>query len=500
MPLIDGCYLLKEPFPHQLEEWRFSRDMLSRVIFWEQGTGKTKLIYDTAIWLAHRGEINALGVLAPNGVHRNWVTVEMPAHMSNGAVGMWWRSDKASTKKHQEEFEALLKHPGFVVLAMSYDALITDAGAKAMKRFLEARKAMYVADEAARIKNPDARRTKYALKSAKNLAKYRRVLNGTPVPNGPFDVYSQVRFADEEFWDRNGIFSFQGFKVQYGVWGKGYRYRPDGSKQEYPELIAYRNLPELYTTLQLISTRKTKEEVLDLPAKLYRKVEFDLSPAQRRVYDQLVDDSLAFLESGEMVATPLVLTKLLRLQQVTCGFVPVEDDPENPIRRVGDDNPRLETFSEIAEDIPHKCIVWTRFRADADLVLAELKRLDKVAVRYDGAVDEDGRAQAVESFNKGDAQFFVSNPAAGGEGLTLLGNQEDDALSAQTVIYYANSYNLHHRLQSEDRCHRIGQRRSVNYIDLVAADTIDEEVVGSLIEKFNIAGQITGDKLKQWLT
>lgn len=531
---IDACPVKKEPFEHQLERWRRTRDMEAWGTLWEQGTGKSCKTIMEAAWLYSRGKIDAMVVLAPNGVHRNWITDEIPTHWPDelGRPGIcWMRSKSLETKWHQQELRACMEHQGFAVLAMSYDAIDTEdkpakpgvrkepvlGGKSWLKEFLTKRRVLLIADESSRIKSNSARRTILSCK-ASMLAPYRRICNGTPVPNGPFDIYAQVCFLfpkigprgglQSTFWISKGIHSYEGFKAQFGVWGKGFCWRPDkktgqSRKVEYPELLGYKNLDILHAWLDEISDRITKEDAnLNLPPKLYKTLRYDLSSAQRRVYDLLREESIAFLESGELVTTPLMLTKMLRLQQVCSGYVAVDDPEGEPIVDIGPDNPRLDLLMEVCEDIPHKAIIWTRFKRDVDLILGRLADMGRKAVRYDGAVGDQDRKENVLAFQKGDAQFFVSNPAAGGEGLTLLGDQSEgaaEALACKTVIYYSNGFNLQHRLQSEDRAHRIGQKWPVQYIDIVASDTLDDEIVANLKNKFDVAAQVTGDKLRQWL-
>jgi len=88
-------------------------------------------------------------------------------------------------------------------------------------------------------------------------------------------------------------------------------------------------------------------------------------------------------------------------------------------------------------------------------------------------------------------RFLVGTPATGGYGLTLT--------AAKTVIYYSNGYDLEKRLQSEDRAHRIGQKKSVTYVDINAEDTVDEKIVKSLRKKINIASEVLGEELKSWI-
>lgn len=534
MPIIDACPVAREPFPHQLERWRNTRERKVWATLWEQGTGKSCKTIMEAAWLFSRGEIDAMLVLAPNGVHSNWITDELPSHWPKelGVPGTcFMRSSSLETKRHQAELQECMDHQGFAVLAMSYDALDTDdkpikpgvrtevvlGGKSWAKAFLQNRRVLIVADESSRLKTPTARRTILSSKAAL-LAQYRRVLNGTPVPNGPFDIYSQICFLDPivgprgrlqgRFWLSKGINSYEGFKTQFGEWGTGFCWYTDPKtgerkQREYPELLRYKNLDILNSWLSEISDRVLKEDVLDLPPKLYKVMRFELTRPQRRVYDQLKEEALSFLDTGELVTAPMMLTKMLRLQQVANGYVAVDDAVEEPIIDIGKENPRLDLLMEVCEDLPHKAIIWTRFRRDADLICEAMTKKKMTFVRYDGAVDDDGRQEAKAKFKTAEAQFFISNPAAGGEGLTLLGDQSEDAaeaLACKTVIYYSNGFNLQHRLQSEDRAHRIGQRWPVQYIDIVASDTIDEQVVDNLKSKFDVAQQVTGDKLRTWLT
>ena len=483
--VIDYQYKV-EPFAHQREEIEGHWQDESRAIFWEQGTGKSKLEIDNAAMLYQRGEINGMLIVAPNGVHRNWVDKEIPEHMPGWIVKQMRRhifqTKKAKTKWHEQALRDLWKHCGFIVLAMSYDAMMTDKGKAAAWLMMRDRNTLYVLDESARIKTPGAKRTKRVVASGK-YAKYRRILTGTPVANSPFDVYSQLLFVDPEIWKREGISNYQGFKTTFGIWEKRYTQ----NNAEFDELLGYKNMDWLKQIVDSVSTRLTKEDVLDLPPKLYSKRFFDLDPKQRKMYDEIVNDFMTILDSGEMVSASLAIVRLLRLQQIACGYVPPDGEDE-PVQDICEKNPRLELLKEICEDLPHPAIIWGKYKRDIQLIT---DHLGKDAVRYDGSTGDDERAEAIKRFQNGDVQFFVGNAQAAGEGLTLT--------AAQTVIYYSNSFKLTERLQSEDRAHRIGQEHPVNYIDLIGYDTIDIHIVKALASKFDVASQITGDTVREWL-
>lgn len=499
-----------KPISHQLEEFNQHWNSRSRGLLWEMGTGKSKATIDQGAALTQAKEIDCMLVVAPDGVHRNWITDEIPKHMPDSILSkaktFAYQTDKASTKWHRDACKQIIEHPGPIVVAMSYDAVTTDplfaknaAGVKEKiwgggKQFLwdvlRKRQCMYIADEARRIKNPMAERTKVVMKSA-TFAPYRRLLNGTPVPNGPFDLYSQLKFLDEKFWDPHGCRTWTAFKNMFGVFTPAQVRGPGGVLRQFQQLEGYKNLDLLGRILKLLCSRVTKEDVLDLPPKLYSRASFELTPAQRKVYKQLADEYMAFLDTGELVAAPLAITRLLRFQQVASNFVPVDTEDAEPIREIGTTNPRLDMLQELVEDIPHGAILWCRYNRTVDQVLERLRKMGLTAVRYDGQVSPDDREKAKVAFQKGDAQFFVAKESTAGEGLTLV--------QAKTVIYVENGFDLASRLQSEDRAHRIGQDAPVNYIDLIARETVEEYIVECLVEKLDIANQITGDRVKPWL-
>jgi len=557
-----------DPFNHQRAEWERSREEVARAIFWEQGTGKSKLTIDTACWLWLRGLIDGVLVVAPNGVHRNWVADEIPAHVPDAVMksvrAFHYQAPKADSKWHARAVKEVINHNGFAWLTISYEAFMTNGGKRALIDFMDKRKLLYVLDEGHWIKTPDTDRTKSILKSAK-YAPFRRILTGTPIAQGPFDAYTEITFLDEAYWQRAELSTFVEFKKHFGIWKKGWNPNAMNYKTkqrtgaEYDVLLGYRRLDELNTLLQPISSRVTKDDVLDLPPKLYQKRYFTMTPEQAKLYRDMKEEYIVWIETGglekeaeqlELLPAPegacpsckgtkeiqadgyiypcpdcfgneaqqegdtpiiaaLAMVRLLRLQQITCGYIPT-DDQEEPMYIIPGANRRLEQLVELVENSAHKVIVWARFQMDITLIIDALTAKGIKAVRYDGQVNDDQRAFNKEIFqgertlyHKGQvvgrepvppeeqAQVFVGNPAAGATGLTLT--------AAKMVIYYSNSFKLIDRLQSEDRAHRIGQTNQVLYVDLVGEDTVDEKIVTALREKFNIASQITGDRMKEWL-
>ena len=467
-----------KPFAHQARVLSETQDLEWHAIFWEQGTGKTKLMLDNVAYLARKGEIDTVLVLAPNGVHRNWIEDEIPKHL--GVVqSHFYEAKRAKTQWHKKACETMLRSP-FCIIAMSYEGFMTKAGTDFARKLLKDRKCMMILDESTAIKTPGAKRTKRIVAAGKH-ALYRRILTGTPTTNSPFDLWSPFRFLDPTFWKRNEFETLTSFQTFFGIFEDGHNSQ---TGRDYKVVVGYRNLKKLKAIIDPHVSRVTKDEVLDLPPKLYSKRYFELTPEQLRVYKEIRDEAIAFLATGEMVTAPLAITRLLRLQQVLSNYTMVDEK----LVPIGDSNPRLKCLKELLEEVSTQTIIWARFREDIDQIM---KLLGSDAVRYDGSVGNDERAEAKKAFQAGEAKYFVANPAAGATGLTLT--------AARTVIYYSNSFSLEQRLQSEDRAHRIGQEHPVNYVDIMAHGTVDPYIVRSLRSKQDIARVLTGDKLREWI-
>ena len=488
-----------KPFEHQLREFERTSEHEFHGLLWEQGCGKTKYVIDVVAYLYEQGKVDSALIVAPNGVERNWVSDEIPKHLPKRikSYAWFWRTHSARAQWHKHQFEACVQYEGLIWLCMSYDSFMTEAGKKAAWRFLRRRRVFYVLDESDDIKTPKAKRTKSIVASGK-YAPYRRILTGTPADK-PFDLYTQLRFLDPTVWSRRGMSDFLAFKTYFGEWGTGKQHvhTPKGVEvREYPILKDYKNLEELTEITASLSSRLLKTDVLDLPDKLYTKRYFEMTPKQQGFYDELRHKLEIELESGAIVDGTMALTRLLRLQQITCGYM-ITDDDEEPKVLCDKTNPRLEATVDTLKRLTHPAIVWCRFTHDVDQLMDSLG--NELACRYDGQISPDEAETSKLAFNAGDKQFFIGNTAKGSRGLTLN--------AAKTTVYYSNSFKLRDRLQSEDRNHRYGQDGTdhgpvgfgVLYVDVLAAGTVDMKIVDNLRGKFDIAAKLTGDVLREWI-
>jgi len=482
--MIDNYRFKTKPFEHQKEALKKSWAAKTYALFMEMGTGKSKVLVDNIAMLYDRGAIRGALIVAPKGVYKNWHDIEFPVHLPEHVeyTKVLWEPSK--TIKKQLELDTLFDDKGDLkVLIMNIEAFSTKKGLDFAERFLNIfiGKALIGIDESTTIKNPTAKRTKSILKIG-NLASYRRILTGSPVTKSPLDLYSQCEFLDP--WHL-GHSSYYSFRSRYAHMVD----RNFGGKRV-QLVVSYRKLPELTEKLNKFSYRVLKEDCLDLPPKLFTKRIVELTDEQKKVYAQMKSLAMAFTEDGKVMSTVNVMTQLMRLHQVTCGTFKADDGTITHL-----ENNRVQALMDCIEDVEGKVIIWANYREDLKNIVTTLKKAygEASTVEYWGDVNAGVRQDNIAQFQdvKGPTRFFVGNAQTGGYGITLT--------AANTVIYYSNSYDLEKRLQSEDRAHRIGQTGNVLYIDLCAEGTIDEKIVKALKDKVNIANEIMGEDLKDWI-
>lgn len=485
----------RQPREKQLEALNASKDATEFGLFLEQRCGKSQVALDTAAYHYRAGRIDTLLIIAPAGVHRVWVDDEIPLVLPDDTAYrcVLWRSGRMQSKKNQHELAELLIHAGLAVLSVNIDAIITPTLKAYLDKLLKTRRVMTVIDESTDISSPKAQRTRVAMRIGR-LSVIRRILDGAPVSAKPFGLYSQCNFLKPGIL---GFTSFFAFKQRYATWETGY-----AGSREYPILKSYQNLDELQEKLRRFSYRVTRAECADLPPKIYEKRYFELSKLQRQTYDDLRSTFVAELSSGEIVTAAMVLTRYLRLQQVTSNFIPTDASVETCPACHGDGcdrcndlgffgrapteitvdatcNPRLDALRETIAPLAGQGVIWARFRRDVTAIVAEL---GSRAVRYDGAVPADERARSVRRFQDGNVEVFVGNARAGGRGLDLS--------TANWMIYYSLDWSLRWRLQSEDRAQSLKKTDAVLYVDLIAEDTVDERIIKALRDGRNLSDLI----------
>jgi SNF2 family DNA or RNA helicase len=259
--------------------------------------------------------------------------------------------------------------------------------------------------------------------------------------------------------------------------------------KEFNQIVGYKRLDELNEKLQPFAFRVTKEECVDLPPKVYIRRDVELTEEQKRLYKEMKRLALAEFDGG-ITTTTTALTQMLRLHQICCGHL---KDDDGGVREIP--NNRIDALMEVLDEVSGKAIIWANYTHDIQAIYAALSKEygGGSAATYYGETKVENRQEIVTKFQDpgSELRFFIGQPKTGGYGLTLT--------EAQTVIYYSNNYDLEVRLQSEDRAHRIGQQKSVLYVDLMSPGTVDERIVEALRNKIDIATQVLGEELKTWL-
>lgn len=471
-----------KPYDHQEKAFLLSRNLKVFGLFLEMGCGKTKISIDALVWAYQQKLIDTVLIIAPNGVHAQWVNEQFPQHnpIPDKTVTVTYYA--SSTAKVQKQLKSLLDiKPGskLRVLSMNIDALSRNPGAgiRYAIDYLKTStpdKCLIIIDESSRIKNGAATRTHSCLELVK-YAEWRRILSGTPVTRGAEDLFSQMRFLDERIF---GFSSFTAFKSRYCI---------QQTFDRYTKIVDYQHIDELQKKIDGYTLRLKKEDCLTLPPKVYIKRYVEMVPEQKKLYERLADELMVELSNGSIVAANIAIVKLLRLQQLLSGYLPNEDGTINELVPLLQ-NPRIIATLETLEEMQGKVIIWARFRKDIEnlkIALADYK-----PSLYYGGMSQTEREKSLFDFTKGDSHVLIGNPQSGGIGLNLT--------IAKNAIYYSNSFDAECRWQSEDRAHRIGQDVPVTYVDLICKGTIDVQIVSNLRNKKSIAAMAI-DQLREIL-
>ena len=469
-----------KPYAHQLTALEKSWNKENFAYFMEMGTGKTKVLIDNVAMLYDKGKIDGVLIIAPKGVVKTWYEQELPIHLPDHIenVSVLWQPN--ITKTQQEKLDTLFEIDSALhILIMNVEALSTEKGVKFATKFINSHKTMMAIDESTTIKTPTARRTKNIIKIGLN-AKYKRIMTGSPITKNPLDLYTQCEFLDPWLLDFSSYYAFRN------------RYAEMKTMHVHGRSIQvidkFQNLGELSDTVKEFSYRVLKEDCLDLPPKNFIKRHITLTPDQKKVYEQMKKAAIAVL-NGKVTTTMTVLTQLMRLHQITCGYVTADDGTTQQV-----ESNRLNELMSILEETEGKVIIWANYQLSVGEIIQKIIKVygKDSYVHYYGLTPQEDRQDFIRKFqNDPKCRFIIGTPQTGGYGITLT--------EANTVIYYSNGYDLEKRLQSEDRAHRIGQKKTVTYIDLICEDTVDEKIVKALRNKINIASEVMGEELRDWI-
>ena len=476
------------PYARQRAVWEASRALPAAALFMDTGTGKTRVTLDTAVWLYCTGEIDALVVLAPNGVHRQWVEEGVPTHVSPTVPHAAAFYTSQQSKRARALVDAAAVYHGLRILAMNIEALAHQTGYNYLAGWIAtAGRCMVVIDESQKIQSPSAATTTHAWrlrghhKKYRGLApgtgdfvRYRRILSATPTGNGLENLYAQFRYLDP---DIIGCQTYTEFKALYcDIVG------------EYHTIVGYRNVKQLRGKLAPYVFKASKADLPDLPPETWARQYVTLSPEQAKAYKEVRRDYQTQLASGEWVTGELAITRLRVLQQIVAGHV---TDPETrglpPSERkvISLPCPRVDQCVEFVQTLPGKWVLWAEEQFEITRLYAALRDAGIRCVTYYGGIKPSQREENKHRFKTDPTVMgFVANPASGGAGLDLPVAADD--------VYYSHTWSWLLRRQAEGRIHRPGvgavtTEGKVTHWDFIARGTIDERIRRRVSKKQEVA-------------
>ena len=442
-PYDPGLVIDKPRYEHQTRMVKAGMIFDKFAYFCEMGTGKTRALLDIIL---NRDPVKVL-IVCPKSVITSWEDeFETYNYKSYEIV-------KGTKQKRLKILDSAVQ--SFVI---NYEGLLSIGSSEIWKSF-----DMVILDESSRVKNHEAKRTKLIIKAFKDT-KCKYILSGTPITQSPMDIYSQFNFLDINFLGHASFYSFRGMYAVMGGFG-GY------------QIIRYKQLDDLKDRLNRHSIQLKKEDCLDLPEKIYQKRIVEMASELRVQYNTMRDQFVVELSNGDDLTASNVLSKMLRLQQISSGSY-LEGKANNKIKELDtilDDTGCCPDGDGIRGD--GSLVIFARFRASLDLISDLLEKKEIKYGRIDGSVNE--RTDIIRDFQAGRTNVIVCQEQAAGLGITLH--------RAHTMVYYENTFSLEDRKQSEDRIHRIGQGDKCTYIDLLYEKTVDIDVLKAISKKQDVA-------------
>jgi SNF2 family DNA or RNA helicase len=460
VPIIHNYVPKFELREHQKTALNISCYRIVFAYFMEMGLGKTALTIANFCILWMKGEIEGVLIVAPKGPHKQWLSDEIPKHIDPSIplnVTLW------STGKYYLSEE--LKVRGRLnIFAINIDSINTEAGAFIVNQFINLFKGklFMIIDESHQIMNYSAQRSKMAIELGK-LAKYKRILTGTPIGTNLVNIWSQFMFLDYRIIGINYITAFKSRYMDINDW--------TGKLEE-------KNVEEFYSLIAPHMFRITKKECTDLPEKIYAKKYYTLGKETMKHYENIKFAFMTELASGHKVEPANALAAMMRLQQVCSGFLPrIDEETKKILSMEVFSYERAEVALDIVNQVDGPVIIWARF-------IEDIKSLRHVFhKKYSGEI---ATHDTIQEFIDNRKRFLFMNQARG-IGFNL---QKKGGL---TMIYHNNSFNLIHRIQSEDRGHRIGMEGALTIFDIVADKTVDKSISENLMKKKEISAFVLDD-------
>jgi SNF2 family DNA or RNA helicase len=484
-------------YPFKTQPRQKQREALDKIfgleavaLFMDMRTGKTKVVIDLASALRMQAMTDRVLIVCPLSIRKNWVR-ELSDH-APFPVDVHLL-DTSKPKKYDQWMAA--PHD-FKWLIVGVESLAAGSAIKFCERFLMSSiKPMMAVDESSKIKTHNATRSQNVV-SLGRMAKYRVAMTGTPIANGPIDLFMQFEFLDP---DIIGLGDFYSFRNQYAVMG-GFEDKNGRPTQ----IIGYQNLEELMEVIEPFIFQVRKHEVFpDAPSKIYIRREVQMNPAQKELYRQMKKEA-KIMTGDKSLIVQNTLEKMLRLQEITSGIITYAI-PENKREKNGPkfyreyipgNNPKVDELMDVLEEYDGPAIIWCAYVEEIKLVVSAMRAKfgDDQVVELHGAISEEDRDINVNvKFQGGTSKYLVANAATGSMGLTMS--------TAEIEVYVSNTFNYIDREQSEERAFGPHKKNGTVVVDILAAGTVDYHIADALEQKKDVSEYVRGsiDDLKERL-
>jgi SNF2 family DNA or RNA helicase len=428
--------------------------------FMEMGLGKTRTdLYET-YWLMKAGKLDIELILCPRSLRGTWrgeaeaIGFPYPVLLMDGSADSMWKSivDVSEGKSGKK-----------VVVVCHYDLVLTRCGDLIELMLEKGVRLKVTLDESTRIKNPQAKVGKYLIQLRNKFA-YKRILSGSPAPQGTHDLWGQFKFigaTDQKY------FAFRNTYCTMGGWmGK--------------QITGSQNLDILKMRTKDFVFRAKKKDWTDLPDKLFPQPrEIEMTKPQREAYLQMMHDFV--LEWGDQeITAKMAVTAKTKLQQIGSGFLYNNEGQPVNLFEEGQRNPKIEEMLSIIDQVEGKIIIFYHFQYSVTLIRNALKRAGINASYLTSGLNDADVEERKRAFNEDDdVKVVVCQTASMKYGHTLLGTKKEPCY---TTLFYENSYDFEARSQAEDRNHRHGQSYPVTYID-IATSREDTKIIKALQRK-----------------
>lgn len=489
--MVDLSLVMKtQPRSYQLSTFQKIKDLRYHAVLFEMGLGKSKVAIDNLCYLHTVNKIESAVIIVKKAVIKNWESGELKKHMWDSVNYQPYLWGKLNTKKEKEKLEYVHKFLGLKIYMVNIEAFQSNSKENMRKLKLIFDKinphtSMVIIDEATDIKTHNSKRTKTINKFFDEV-KYKRILTGTALAERPEDCYALYRFLSRDFWAKYGFLRFEQFRAYFCLFKEVVL-----PTHSFKKVIGYRNLNKLKEILldPLTSTRYLQKDVeKELPDIVYKTYFTELSPEQKQHYKTMKEHLWAEINGKELELTAAV-HKYMKLHQITSGVLHMEDGSEV----IPGKNEKIDLLIDlIDQNLPHKTVVFSLLNSKPAIKLVvealEKKFGESAVVAYTGDTPMEIRQDVINQFQDSNSpvKIFVGNCAAA-MGITLT--------EANLQIYYSNTYSYNIREQSEKRCHRIGQKKTVTIIDLISEKTEDSRIVKALKEKQNVIDYVLNNKL-----